>query len=408
MALKELTVHIVINSEEDIKGFQIWMMNGFNPPNLNVIVLNGSIYINDSAMIRLIEFLLAAWPKWNVQVPTGHTACLRLYSNYKVPLNLFQNAPVFQLRYGGTVTLPYVQATNVGVGDKGLLLTDHDDGSKSVHKATLYTRPSRAIHNIVCDHGQDDQLQLDNGVTNLTELDLNQYKIDIKPIVGACPQLQRLTLTGITSLRLAELQLIAMWCCNLQGLNLAGICIYGNSYCVKAWKTLCSMKLTHLSIDASLFKILLSDVNKTQLVALFKQCTTLQALELSYGIDYGSQTYYDLLSHFPSLKYCCLVCINATCAEHILTTCKNLRLFSCYDEQFSPSLAHNNLQQLCISSRDTDPNDIFMNTVSAHGGLIHVAFFVGSVTDHGIATLIKNSPNLLTFGCKQKEVKTTI
>ena len=81
-------------------------MNGFNPPNLNVIVLNGSIY---SAMIRLREFLLAAWPKWNVQVPTGHTACLRLYGSYKVPLSFFQNAPVFQLRYGETVTLPYVR-----------------------------------------------------------------------------------------------------------------------------------------------------------------------------------------------------------------------------------------------------------------------------------------------------------
>ena len=57
MALKELTVHTVIHSVEDIKGFQIWMMNGFNPPNLNVIILNGSI---NSAMIRLRRFLLAA------------------------------------------------------------------------------------------------------------------------------------------------------------------------------------------------------------------------------------------------------------------------------------------------------------------------------------------------------------
>ena len=38
-----------------------------------------------------------------------------------------------------------------------------------------------------------------------------------------------------------------------------------------------------------------------------------------------------------------------------------------------------------------------MDTVSAHGGLIHVAFFVYSVTSEGITTLIKNSPNLLTF-----------
>ena len=400
MALKELTVHTVIHSVEDIKEFQNWMMNGFNPPNLNVIVLKGSIY---SAMIRLRDFLLAAWPKWNVQVPTGHTACLRLYSNYKVPLSLFQNAPVFQLRYGETVTLPYVRATSVGVDDQVLLLTDHDDGTKSVHKVTLYLRPSRNMHSILRDHGQDNQLQLGNVVTNLTELDLSECNIDIKPIVGACPQLQRLNLTNIRSLRLEELQVIATCCCNLQGLNLMEIQTLDNNFCVNVWETLSSMKLTHLSMDTSLFGTTLGDVHKTQLVALFKQCTTLQALELSSSMGSRSQAYHDLLSHFPSLKYCRLINKIRTCTEHILTTCKNLRFFSYCGRQFSLSSAHNKLQQLCISSRYANLDDNFMNTVSAHGGLIHVAFFVGSVTGHGIATLIKNSPNLLTFGLRQQK-----
>ena len=397
MALKELTVYTVIRSYEDIKGFQIWMMNGFNPPNLNV-VLNGSI---NSAMIKLRDFLLAAWPKWNAQVPTGHTACLRLYSNYNVPLSLFQNAPVFQLRYGETVTLPFVRAPSIGVDDEVLLLTDHDDGSKLVHKARLYPRPSHTVHSILRDHGQDNQLQLNNGVTNLTELDLSGCNINIKPIVGACPQLQRLNLKSIRSLRLEELQVIATCCCNLQGLNLKKIQTSNNNFRVNVWETLSSMKLTHLSIHASLLGTSLGE-HKTQLIALFKRCTTLQALELSSIMDLESQMYHDQLSHFPSLKYCGLLNQNPTCAEHILTTCKNLRIFSYCGRLFSPTSAHNNLQQLCISSKRTNLNDNFMNTVSAHGGLIHVVFFVGSVTDHGIATLIKNSPNLLTFGCKQK------
>ena len=403
MALKELTVHTIIHSEEDVKGFQMWMMNGFNPPNLNVIVPNGNIY---SPMIMLRKFLLGTWPKWNVRVPTGHTACVRLYSNYKVPLSLFQNAPVFQLRYGETVTLPYVRAANVGIDGKWLLLTDHDDGSKSVHKATLYLRPSHAMQSILHDHGQDNQLQLDNGVTNLTELDLSECNIDIKPIVSACPWLQRLNLTNIRSLRLEELQVIATCCCNLQGLNLMKIQTFDNNFCMNVWEILCSMKLTHLNMDSSLFGTKLRDVQKTRLVTLFKQYTTLQALELSNSMASGSQTYYDLLPHFPSLKYCRLVNQNSTYAEHILTTCKNLRLFcyyGIYGRQFSLSLAYNNLQQLCISSEHTDLNDNFMNTVSAHGGLIHVAFFVGSVTDHGIATLISNSPNLLTFGLREQK-----
>ena len=403
MALKELTVHTIIHSEKVIEGFQIWMMNGFNPPNLNVIVPNGNIY---SPMITLRKFLLGTWPKWNVRVPTGHTACIRLYSNYKVPLSLFQNAPVFQLRYGETVTLPYVRAANVGIDDKWLLLTDHDDGSKSVHKATLYLRPSHAMQSILYFHGQGNQLQLDNSVTDLTELDLSECNINIKPIVSACPWLQRLNLTNTRSLRLEELQVIATCCCNLQGLNLMKIQTFDNNFCVNIWEILCSMKLTHLCMDSSLFGTKLRDVQKTRLVTLFKQCTTLQALELSSSMACGSQTYYDLLPHFPSLKYCRLVNQNSIYAEHILTTCKNLRLFcyyGIYGRQFSLSLAYNNLQQLCISSEDTDLNDNFMNTVSAHGGLIHVALFVGSVTGHGIATLISNSPNLLTFGLREQK-----
>ena len=75
------------------------------------------------------------------------------------------------------------------------------------------------------------------------------------------------------------------------------------------------------------------------------------------------------------------------------------------------SVCNNNLQQLAvvhIVSCGTDLHNNFMNVVSTHGGLVHVAFFVASVTSKGISTL-NNSPTLLTFGiCEQKEVKNTI
>ena len=75
-------------------------------------------------------------------------------------------------------------------------------------------------------------------------------------------------------------------------------------------------------------------------------------------------------------------------------------------EPIPPLLVQNNLQQLCISTsltsrstRDTKCHldDNFMETASAHGGLIHVMFTVDSVTSTGVVTLIKNSPNLLSF-----------
>jgi len=111
-----------------------------------------------------------------------------LYIDYKVPLNLFQNAPVFQLQYGEPVTFPFVHASNVGVTDKWLLLTDHDDGSKVVHKAKLCMNPSDAIYSIIHDNGLDNQL--DCNVSNLTELDLSECNFDFKQLIVNCPQLQ--------------------------------------------------------------------------------------------------------------------------------------------------------------------------------------------------------------------------
>ena len=103
----------------------------------------------------------------------------------------------------------------------------------------------------------------------------------------------------------------------------------------------------------------------------------------------------ELLSYFPSLKYCQLVDQQSTCVQDILND-SSLKLSV-------SSACSNSLQQLCIVSHGTDVDDKFMAAVSAHGGMIHVALFVGSATSKGITTLIKNSPNLLTFGlCEHK------
>ena len=180
------------------------------------------------------------------------------------------------------------------------------------------------------------------------------------------------------------------------------------------------MRLTHLSMDLSFIgcSLMIHDVHKKQLIALFKQCATLRALSLLDSIsrilrvrtgrmaDYDRN--YKLLSHFPSLEYCTLMSYHepCICVEDILTTCKKLRIFCCITSiQFSCLAAHNNLQQLCISCRDADLDDNFMDVVSVHGGLLHVALFVGSVTHKGICTLIKNSPDLITFGLAIHEQK---
>ena len=177
------------------------------------------------------------------------------------------------------------------------------------------------------------------------------------------------------------------------------------------------MKLIYLSTDIAFLgsSVKIEDIQKKQLAALVAQCTALQAIELhfSYGsrsVVESNRNIYKLLAHFPSLEYCrlCHGSEQSSCAEEVLTSCKSLRYFYCNSsvELSLPSASNKNLQQLCISSKTTDLDDNFMDTISNHGGLIHVALFLNSVTTNGITTLIRNSPNLLTFGLgEQKQYK---
>ena len=199
VALKELTIHTVINSRKDIEACENWMRNGFIPPKLNFVVLTGSM---DFAIVRFREFLQSAWPRWNSQIPAGQYACLKLYISYKAPLSLFQNAPMFQLQLGEIAYPPFLQASDVRI-DEWLMLSDHGDGNKMVRKAELFPESYEwcdAIRN--CDHGRDYQFKQDVSISNLTELDLSMCNFDFTHIITACPQLQRLNLCGNTTLRL--------------------------------------------------------------------------------------------------------------------------------------------------------------------------------------------------------------
>jgi len=403
--LEELTIHIKSLFRTDINTFENWMLNGFIPPNLNIIVL-------DQELVDLRDFLLDAWPRWNSQIPAGRIACLKLYIGYTAPLNLFQNAPVFQLQYGQPITLPFVQASNIGVTDKWLLLTDHDDGSKTVYKGKLCITLPHDMYCIIHDHGLDNQLQQDCHVSNLTELDLSECNLEFTLSLVACPQLQRLNLWKNRSLRLEDLQAIATYCCNLQGLNLVRMLISDSKFYMKVWEILSTMQLTHLAMDDSFFdtnQFITDGMNKKHLATLFKQFTTLQALELYSSSRYPTMRIdYELLAHFSSLEYCRLNdSKQSTCAQDIFAACKKLKYFCCYclgRLRLSQLSVHNNLQQLCISSWGTDINDNFMDMVSTHGGLIHVALFVNSVSRKGITTLIRNSPNLLSFRFNKQEI----
>ena len=136
-------------------------------------------------------------------------------------------------------------------------------------------------------------------------------------------------------------------------------------------------------------------------------CSTLQARQIElYKFSDCSvcmeecNANWSLLSHFPALKYCKFYPIHATVIQDIVNNCKKLTVLSC-DHGFDiflllSSVNTSTLQQLNIREGESNIPNIFLETVSAHGGLVHVSFYVNSVSAKGITSLVENSPNLLT------------
>ena len=80
----------------------------------------------------------------------------------------------------------------------------------------------------------------------------------------------------------------------------------------------------------------------------------------------------------------------------IVNNCVMLKYLSGRWYTFTLGLsAQNNLEQLCISISCSD-TDTFLQSISAHGGLVHVVLSAITLYDDGITALIENSPNLIT------------
>ena len=401
--LKELKICLEI-SRLQMKDLQNWINQGFNPPTLTVL-----LYI-PVQQLMLKNDLLHLWAQWNSQVPAGHTACLRIYHYLKAPLNLFDTLPVFQLQYGSNATLPFVKASSVGIlglSKDLILLTDGTCGNKTMYKAEI-DKTVYDTHNIVCSDSNIDTFSLVN------ELDISRCDVQsdhLTKIATTCPHLQRLNLqiNQPHCLSIEGMQMIARHCCDLKGLNLSGIPVNDIQFCIKIWEILSTMMLTYLSINILFFirPLTEDDMYKKQLSTLFKRFITLRALEL-YCNCRTTRRDYELQHYFPALQYCRLNLVqHPTCVQEILITCKNLTCFSCHSNvqlQLSAPACLNNLQQLCIVSQDNMVDDNFMDTVSAHGKLVHVFFKVHSMLGEGIITLVKNSTDLLTFTVCTKEL----
>ena len=402
--VEHLTIYIRSHNPDDwyLHVLHEWVVNDNAPKNLSIVTIVRYEYhvrYYDSLLLNLLQ----SWSEWNTEMPVSRKACLRLYTydSIALPLNLSDPLPVFQLQYGETTCLPLVNASKfglLGLRDDLLLLTDCPNGSKMVNKAKIV---SFSVRNSLNDSITDLSFVTHFDV-GYTERQL--YSGHLEQIAIACPNLVWLNLFANAEClqNLQGLELISKCCEKLQALNLLCVPFQKIECQITFWDILSSMKLKELAIQLCTLKPQDED-DTDKLIHRFQNCLSLQSLETcGYCCMYCGEIEDDrpfLFAHFPSLSYCRLNSDQPQSAKEIITTCQGLKIFYCssYNYLILSSACYCILEQLCIQSENTDLNDTIMDTVSAHGGLVHVVFAVGSVPSEGITALINNSHKLITF-----------
>lgn len=394
--VEDLTIYVRRHNPDDwyLRILHEWVVNNNTPKNLSIVAFE----YYDSLLLNLLH----SWSQWNADMPVGRTACLRLYmyDSINLPLNLSHPLPVFQLQYGKTAHLPLMKASKfglLGLRNDLLLLTDCTYGNIMVNKVKIVSFSTRD--------------PLNGSITDLsfvTHFDVGHsekqlYSGHLEQIAIACPNLMWLNLRDNSKClqSLQGLDLISRCCPKLQGLNLLYVPLENIECQIRLWDILSSMKLTQLAVELCTLKPLVRD-DMDKLITRFRNCSNLQGLETyaDFCVECGDldDERPFLLSHFPLLTYCRLSSEQPQSAQEIIETCQGLKFFKCNCiEYLMLSSAYNcNLEQLCIGSEETHLNDTFMNTVSAHGGLVHVVLSVNSVPSEGITALIENSHKLIT------------
>jgi len=389
--LKELTIHV---NENDLckLGISEWMRRGYVPAHL---VLKAK-RVNQEEKDYLQSLFATRYAP-----PKEYLSCFKLYYDFQVPLNLFPNIPEFQLEFGQFAISPLVQASRYGILSLNvysdvLLLTSCIQYGKPIYKAAVTTFSGKMngfVGNLNC----------------VTEFSFNMadsvHSGHLEQLALACPNLQRLDLKGCSDClkSLRGLRMIAHCCKQLCGLNLKSIPIREVENCLELWEILGSTRLTHLYMEVCTFYPSDNAGTDKKLDRLFKQFSCLQALQL-YSDDgmclncNKSKVDWSLLSNFPSLRYCRLHSNDRSAVESIANACNELVCLYCYCIRLVlTSICHLKLEQLFINSLFTAIPNSFLDSISAHGQLVHVIMDVYSVTAEGVVCLILNSPGLLTL-----------
>ena len=431
--LEKLVLHYVVYQPPFYLQLHVqllgWVRVGFQPPNLSIVLHENGFLGFKSYISRMLE----EWPEWNNQMPAGHTACFKLYCSQWAYLSV---APALQLDFGQSATYPFVKASDFGLFGFSrdlLLITNSTSNGKVVHKASVIKSDlySFRTSSLCCN------VSSLSFVTDFTATNCKLLSDHLEQLSLACPNLEQLNLSG--NIRCLEslqgLRSVVDHCHNLQGMNLEQVnCGTNKENRQELWELLSEIKmLNHLRIDIATMDVtdvdIDTDIDTTdvtmdvhsqhRLVELAHKFVCLKQLELAsqYDVTFGAPPRAVVfLSHLPSLV-CCYVDITSfvivTIIVDIITKCKHLKYlkhslmklkipylpqFEAYFKAQFLSVAPNKcLQYLDIHLSTGVLDEVFMDSVSAHGKLEIVVLHIFSVTEAGIAALIENSPNLCLF-----------
>ena len=327
-----------------------------------------------------------------------------LYQYKQTTINLYLVMPLQGYEVGPSVTFPFFEPRTCG-----LLYQPHT----RVFYSNEFNYNGTVRHTITQapPHGTCVQNVPINNTTCLHSvcyIDLSRAPVNsdnLKQLAIVCPNLQRLNLDdNVNCLKdLQGLHAIVYTCVNLEGINLAGISVSQVESCELLWALLSNLKkLTHLAIEVCLMKH--DDANQQQLIKILKTFHSLKALEISCGYLKGcikcTNTTDFLFSHFPSLTYCRMCCLQYSALTYAITNCPQLKYLyeknSCKKSPL-PSSSTCHLRKLHIFSLSLDLTDEFAKVLSAHGQLESIILYVKSITFTSITTLISNSPKLTSL-----------
>ena len=391
-AIKELTIREKVKDSPFCEALHFllneWTALKLMPHTLNVVTATPYL-----TMKKVVE----QWVHFGKSSSANHISYLNMYGRFNTVIDFVSKPPLFQYQIFGSQCGNY---SFVNARNYGLLGLDSDYlllSSRTLSNGDLLQKAILSHSSI-----QGTPLNI-TSIQFLTHFVATQcgflYSGHLEQLAIACPNLQQLDLTETFNCLkcLGGLHAIATYCQKLEGLNIMGISVKEVESCIELWKILVDLHLNYLAIELCCLLCFEDDQTKQIITDLHQKCLKLKSLE-SECDDQCTKCVVNeqslMLSNFSFLIHCYTYFVKNV---NISETLKYLFYLGDADIWWPWSIKHCNLEQLCIISELLVLPDSFMNTISAHGGLVHVILNVNCVSQTGITSLIENSPNLITF-----------